>query len=517
MRPEGRGSRRRLPVLLLAWLAAAPAAAAVDPFYLSRLQEGIASYERKAYGEAVQSLRIACFGMLDEERELAACLARLALAQAGAGNRDGFAQTFRRLVEAEERVGLYTKAQLPPEIRAPFEAKVVEWIPRSMLGNSATFQRLAVDQRETQLGALAPKARRTRLAQLQKDEPSVARWPLLLARLEKDEGDARATMTAAERALRLDPNLAEARCLRGWARSETGKFAEAVQDLAGCRAGDPAFAVAELRSRVELAQWDEAAALLAALPAPQRGSPAVATLAKRLEMGSTRRPPPSSPSAATEARSTASRVPAQGAGNTGAESRAAPGTNGTAARPPATPGRGAATGAPPRAPATPPVAVVERPTPASPTPSQTPSARTSVPGPSPGAPIGGAMKPADETELARAQAQLVRARTAAEIEQAYAIAAGLAARYPSHPRVQHTAGEIAYRASRWGDAVRHFRQGGDPGEDQPLLLFYFAVALWETGARQEAAILMRRCEGKLRPTPFVQAYRSKILGTPGNP
>jgi hypothetical protein len=45
-----------------------------------------------------------------------------------------------------------------------------------------------------------------------------------------------------------------------------------------------------------------------------------------------------------------------------------------------------------------------------------------------------------------------------------------------------------------------------------LLLFYFAVALWETGARQEAATLMRRCDGKLRPTPFVQAYRDKILG-----
>ena len=78
--------------------------------------------------------------------------------------------------------------------------------------------------------------------------------------------------------------------------------------------------------------------------------------------------------------------------------------------------------------------------------------------------------------------------------------------------MQHTAAEIAYRASRWADAVRHFRHGGDPGEGQPLLLFYLAVSLWETGSQQEAAAVMRRCDGKLRPTPFVQAYRDRILG-----
>ena len=78
--------------------------------------------------------------------------------------------------------------------------------------------------------------------------------------------------------------------------------------------------------------------------------------------------------------------------------------------------------------------------------------------------------------------------------------------------MQHTAAEIAYRASRWADAVRHFRRGGDPGEGQPLLLFYFAVSLWESGSQQEAAAVMRRCDGKLRPTPFVQAYRDRILG-----
>jgi predicted Zn-dependent protease len=127
-------------------------------------------------------------------------------------------------------------------------------------------------------------------------------------------------------------------------------------------------------------------------------------------------------------------------------------------------------------------------------------------------PIGGPLPAADEALLARAQSQLAQARTAADIEAAYAVARELGARYPGHQRVQHTAAEIAYRASRWGDAVRHFHQGGDPGEAQPLLLFYMAVSLWESGNRQEAVTVMRRCDGKLRPTPFVQGYRDKILG-----
>lgn len=492
--------------------AALPLCAAVDPFYLSRLQEGIASAERGAYPEAVKSLRLACFGMLDEEPQLADCLVRLALAQASSGDREGFSQTFGRVVEGEELIGLYSKAGLAATLTTPFEAKVVEWIPRAALATSApVFQRLAKDQRESQLAAMPPKQRRERLAKLEKEEPEAPRWPLLLARLEKEQGEPRAALAAAERALRLDANLAEARCLRGWARAGTGRYADAAEDLASCRGQDPAFAIAELRSRVELGQWAEAEALLAAMSAEQRTLPGVADLAKKVAKGVARATPPRG---APTARSSA------------ATERVAS-TNGRAARtaPAPTPAPTPATTPAPRATPTP--ARTPRPTP-SPTPERTPApARVATPSPprsptpapiqspaaDPAGPPGGALPPADETQLARVQAMLSQARTAAEIEAAYGQASALALRYSAHPRVQHTAAEIAYRASRWSDAVRHFRLGGDPSEAQPLLLFYFAVSLWESGARQEAAAVMRRCDGKLRPTPFVEAYRSKILGT----
>jgi hypothetical protein len=448
---------------VLAPAQAPPAAAAVDPFYTSRLQEGIAAADRHAYAEAAQSFRVACFGMLDDEAQLADCLVRLSLAQAAAGDRDGFAQTFRRLQEGEELVGLYSKASLPRELSAPFEAKVGEWIPRAALATFPAFQKLLADPREAQLAALAPRARRERLAQLEKEDPRQPRWPLLAARLGKEQGEAKAALGAADRALRLDGKLAEARCLRGWANSQLGKHGEALGDLAGCLGADAAFAIAQLQSRVALEQWQEAAALLTTLPPDQRRLQAVEGLAAKVERQATKAAGGSRPAPPAEVRPAAGGTPSPV----------------VTPSPPASASRGAVAGAP--------------------------SATAPMP-------PGGALPSADESLLARAQAALGKARTAAEVEQAYTLAAGLALRYPSHPRVQHTAAEIAYRASRWGDAVRHFRQGGDPGEAQPLLLFYYAVSLWESGARDEAAAVMRRCEGKLRPTPFVQAYRGKILG-----
>jgi tetratricopeptide (TPR) repeat protein len=306
----------------------------------------------------------------------------------------------------------------------------VEWVPRATLAASPAFSRLVAGKEETELAALAPRARRARLGELAQQQPAQARWPLLLARLEREQGEPEPALAAAEAALRLDGSASEARCLRGWARAELGRFGEAAEDLAGCAVGDPGYLVAELAARVGLQQWGEAEALVARLSAEQRRDGEVAALVRRVERG----------------------------------------TSTPAASAPATPGR------------------------------------------VPGAPADGdRLSASDEARFAQAQSALARARSNEEVLTAYAIAAELAARHDSHRRVQHLAAEIAYRASRWSDAVRHFRAGGDPGEEQPLLLFYLAVALWENGQRGEAAAVMRRCDGKLRATPFVESYRRKIL------
>jgi hypothetical protein len=71
---------------------------------------------------------------------------------------------------------------------------------------------------------------------------------------------------------------------------------------------------------------------------------------------------------------------------------------------------------------------------------------------------------------------------------------------------------MAYRTTRWNDAVVYFRRAGDPGDRQPLLLFYSAVALYETGDRAGAAAALKRCLPNIRRTSFVDDVARKVLG-----
>ena len=318
-----------------------PARPAVDPFYSSRLREGIAAFDGGDYPGAAASLRVACFGMLDAPPDLADCLVRLALAQAGAGDREGFAQTFRRLLEGEELLGLYSKAQLAPELRAAFEKRAAEWVPRGTLDDSPAFAHLA----------------------------------------------------PAPAATSPDPSG------RGGRR--------------------------ERRARAEAAS----------------AAPGVAS---ETPPASTPTPTPQPP-----------REPPQRAATAAGSSEDAAAESAPASRAP--------------------------------------------------------LPPADERLLGLVREELAAAKTAAAVERIYTTAAALAVRHPTDARVQHAAAEAAYRASRWREAVDHFRRGGDPGEEQPLLLFYLAVAQWESGDAEAAAATMVRTQGRLRPTEFVESYRRKIL------
>jgi hypothetical protein len=109
-------------LFLLALLAASPALAAVDPFYQGLLRDGQLSLDRKDYGTAARQLRLACFGMLDDPRPLADCLSRLLLAQDGAGDVEGFRDTFRRLTEVEDRFQGYSPGEIAPGLRAALAA-----------------------------------------------------------------------------------------------------------------------------------------------------------------------------------------------------------------------------------------------------------------------------------------------------------------------------------------------------------------------------------------------------------
>lgn len=293
-----------VPALVL-WGALGQTLHAAHPHYERLLQEGRFALEQGEPTQAAEALRLACFGLLEEPPVLADCLVRLALAQSATGDVQSFLDTFRRVVEVEERFRGYSAAELGGELRSEFEAAVVEHVPESVLRGGGIFAELA----GTETG---------------------------------EAGDAETS-----------PPVAEA-------------------------------------------------------PAPPAGS-----------------------------------ADARGAGE-GEEAEAG-------------------------------------------------------------------LSQEDRTRLDRARELMAAARSRSDLDQPFRLAREVAEANPRSREAQHLTAVIAYRAARWEDAVRYFRRGGDPGEDRPEVLFYMAVALFESGDVEAAADALRRSLPRLESTPFVRSYRSKIL------
>lgn len=118
----------------------------------------------------------------------------------------------------------------------------------------------------------------------------------------------------------------------------------------------------------------------------------------------------------------------------------------------------------------------------------------------------------DRARLDRARRLLQQAKTAGDLTEALDLARGVADANGESTEAQYLAAQIAYRSSKWTEAVTYFKRGGDPGDGQPVLLFYLAVSEYEAGDRDAAAAALKRCLPRLDHTPFVDAYVQKILG-----
>jgi tetratricopeptide (TPR) repeat protein len=106
------------------------------------------------------------------------------------------------------------------------------------------------------------------------------------------------------------------------------------------------------------------------------------------------------------------------------------------------------------------------------------------------------------------------ARTAtslSDLDEPAGMAIELADDYPEWQGAQFLAAEIAYRGSDWPQAVRYFKRGGAPNQDQPLLLFYMAIALFETGSIDEARAALAVALPLIDRTEFVNSYVARIL------
>ena len=76
-------------------------AARAEDFYRSRVRIGEAALAAGRAAEAADDLRVASFGLLDAPRELASCLAALAVAQSRAGRSEDAAATLDRFHQVQ--------------------------------------------------------------------------------------------------------------------------------------------------------------------------------------------------------------------------------------------------------------------------------------------------------------------------------------------------------------------------------------------------------------------------------
>ena len=541
-----------MAVLTACALLASVAAQAADPFYMRLLRQGTDAFNRRDYQTAASQLRIACFGLLDEPQLLADGLTRLALAQAAAGDETGFRETFQRLSEVEERFQGYSRADIPKDVRAAFEVLVLQAIPPATLSENAAFGRL-VPSRQDNVAKLPPPQRRKELNRLIKAEPAEVKWRLMLADLELGEGKPGDAVAAADGALKLAPANKEALKLRGLALAADKKWSQAVENLraCGCASSDPKVAGAMLTSLVELKRWQEAndfarqlppdvakdrtlqqltvsaavgltAAMAAATPTSARAAPGAVKTGEKPPAGAAVAagvvaagpPPTAKPKLADK--------PTPPAAAAGAVAGGSPQLSATkpAPKPSAPVGAlGVVAGGVSQAPGTKPT---EKPTvgpsPKAPTPKSAEKPASGIAAAagsgSPGAsaqksPIRtGPLSAAERADLDRAQ-ELAKA---GNLDGAFALARKVADARPDLAEPQFLAAELAYRTTRWNEAVAYFRRAGDPGDGQPLLIFYSAVALFETGDRAGAATALRRCLPNIRHTPYVEDIARKVLG-----
>ena len=161
----------------LVLLLALTQAAAGQDFNDMRLAAGQAAYADKRYTEAIDEFRVAAFGFLDKPARLSETLARLALAEAGAGRNDLVEDTLNRFLEVERRFAVFPQAQIEPPIRSQFVALLQKRLPPATLSSLPTLsgQPAAASAPVSKAGASAPQSPAARPTATPAPQSSAAR------------------------------------------------------------------------------------------------------------------------------------------------------------------------------------------------------------------------------------------------------------------------------------------------------------------------------------------------------
>lgn len=452
-----------LAISLLGGFAAGPAGAA-DAFYLRLLERGVQDLELGLAAEARQKLRTASFGFLDEPVLLAEALMQLGRAQILNEDSEELTDTVMRLVEIENRFGAYSAAD--SEIKMVFESALQSALPEALLTRLPLFEHLVAvpEPAESPAQARTPKQRKKALEARLAADPNDGAALLDLSRLHYTSGKLKPAAEYLDRFLALRSDDQDALCLRADIAIDRKECAPALAGVDSCpslTASDRA-AVLVIDCLTATGRTAEATTFLDRLPADLRQSPKVTRATRKF----------------------ASTVESNGT-----ESTALPSGGETIAEPvPESEGA-----APPQS---------AQPPQASPTETTVTEPREER------------LEHELEQRILALRTQVQESRFREQLQDALQQAITLATEYPNSPQAQYLAAEVAYLAADWPLVLEYFARAPRPGGDRPELLFYLAVATFETGNGEEAASILREAMPQLARNPFVDGYIDKILSPP---
>ncbi|MEM8998224.1 MAG: hypothetical protein AAGF23_25805, partial [Acidobacteriota bacterium] len=92
----------------------------------------------------------------------------------------------------------------------------------------------------------------------------------------------------------------------------------------------------------------------------------------------------------------------------------------------------------------------------------------------------------------------------------FAEISALASTYGEWSEAQHLAAELAYRLSRWDDAIVFFERAEAVSTLRPDQQFYLAVALFKAGRQSAAEARLDACLPQIQPSDFVNFWTERI-------
>ncbi len=263
----------------------------IDPFYLSLLEEGKRDLQSQEWINAGETLRIACFGMLEEPEFLVECLVWLSVAEQQYKADEAYLKTFGRILRLEEQYSAYSKASLTDPQRESFKETVLRKVPRSVLDTSATFsQWIPVPSQlpeEAEEGSepMTVSEERRMLRRKIKKEPEISGWTVRLARLEIENGREDRGEKLLDALLGESP-VEEGFCLRGRLYVQSARWLKGAEDLVRCSAvtQDPELTIAMVEAQMELGELAVAESMVMLISDSQRSSEKVMTILNRLRL-----------------------------------------------------------------------------------------------------------------------------------------------------------------------------------------------------------------------------------------